>query len=464
MPLANLRDRGNRLKAFAENKKQSGPGRMQEDVQDSDYDGVGSTQTTPTKRVMASTTKLPIPQPTRRPVDPIFDENDTMRVNFDDTGRSMQPPPPAMFSQSLPPDRLEQLLSGSELGDSFMHSGISTPLNEPEDGYEQPYYEEQSRTPRGHQRREGRRPEKLSRSVGPSFQLGEDLFMSVVTQPTQRYPHKMRDGFSGSALKNRATESPERHPRHHKQASLQQSLPMREVKVHKQFRQESEDRDVRQKRFSSWESQRTANPIKTVEAAVEVESVVSSDYEAEDLQATPRGRTSRSPKQQQPPQPISASPVRRMAPAPLERKRRRPSTDYDDRILSNMSFGELQNEPFDFDPSVANAQTLSGTSGGNMETRLAQLEHHGHSEQRTFFGNMTLDEWECAGDWFADRFADIMKKMRQTRRNKRQMIQAFENEAAQREAAVRVRSDKIDRKLQTMKENGRRVVGERALR
>ncbi|CEJ84155.1 hypothetical protein VHEMI03398 [[Torrubiella] hemipterigena] len=462
MPLANLRDRGNRLKAFAENKKPLGPIRMQEDVQESDYDGIGSTSTTPTKRNMADAAKLPVPQPARRPVDPIFDDNDTMRVNFDDTGRSMQPPPPAMFSKSLPVDRLEQLLSGSELGDSFMHSGISTPLNEPEDGYEQPQYEERSKTPRGHQTRARQYPEKLARSVGPSFQLGEDLFMSVVTQPTQRYPHDMKDGFSGSAVKNRGLESPQRHHRHHKQASLQQSLPMREVKVHKQYRQESEDRDVRQRRFSSWEPQRAVKPIE-VEATVEVESVVSSNYDEEDLQATPRGRTTRSPKRQ-PQHPISASPVRRVPPAPLERKRRRPSTDYDDRILSSMSFGELQNEPFDFDPSVANAQTLSGTSGGNIESRLAQLEHHGHSEQRTFFGNMTLDEWECAGDWFADRFADIMKKMRQARRNKRQMIQEFENEAAQREAAVRIRSDKIDRKLQTMKENGRRVVGERALR
>jgi hypothetical protein len=46
----------------------------------------------------------------------------------------------------------------------------------------------------------------------------------------------------------------------------------------------------------------------------------------------------------------------------------------------------------------------------------------------------------------------------EARRNKRRIIQDFEQEAANREEAVRLKTQSIDRKLSKMKQDGQRVV------
>jgi hypothetical protein len=51
--------------------------------------------------------------------------------------------------------------------------------------------------------------------------------------------------------------------------------------------------------------------------------------------------------------------------------------------------------------------------------------------------------------------------LRVARRNKRRMIQEFEQEAASREEAVRVQTEAIDQKLSKMKQDGLRVVNAR---
>ncbi|RFU72399.1 hypothetical protein TARUN_9849, partial [Trichoderma arundinaceum] len=143
---------------------------------------------------------------------------------------------------------------------------------------------------------------------------------------------------------------------------------------------------------------------------------------------------------------------------PKDKKRRRESLDYDDMALSNMSYTELQREPFDFDPSKATTHIGIGGSAGTLSAKLEQYQHQTEKEQRFMFRNLAVDDWEEAGDWFADRFGDVMYKLREARRNKRRMIQEFEHEAASREEAVRLHTEAIDRKLTKMKQDGQRVV------
>lgn len=141
-----------------------------------------------------------------------------------------------------------------------------------------------------------------------------------------------------------------------------------------------------------------------------------------------------------------------------QRKRRRASPDYDDQALNSMTYGELQQEPFDVDPAKAIVQNGHGAEGDKLEGKLEQSRQQGGKEQQHMFATMSIDDWEASGDWFVDQFAEIMKKMKGARQNKRRMIQDFEDEASHREEAVRLRSEAVDRKLAKMRQNGQRVV------
>jgi hypothetical protein len=142
------------------------------------------------------------------------------------------------------------------------------------------------------------------------------------------------------------------------------------------------------------------------------------------------------------------------------RKRNRPAADYDDKVLSSMSWADLQKEPFDHDPAqAAHTHGQAGSETDQLTKNLERLKSETDEDQRAFFCRASMEDWEKSGDWFVDQFADLMKKLRDARREKREMVGGFEKEAAQREEAVRQRSEAIDRKLAKMRQDGRRVVG-----
>lgn len=143
------------------------------------------------------------------------------------------------------------------------------------------------------------------------------------------------------------------------------------------------------------------------------------------------------------------------------KKRSRASPDYDDMALSNMSYTDLQAEPFDLDPAQAAMQNSYGGDADPLSKKLDQLRHQSEREQRAVFSNLSMEDWEQSGDWFVDRFSELMSKLRDARRNKRQMIRDFEAEASKHEEAVRRRSEAIDQKLIKMRQDGQRVVGDK---
>lgn len=470
MPMNNQQDRVSRLRSFVQGRqseihpKESEIKQILDDNDDVPTDIISVS----TRQDLVDSARAPGPRTTRKPQNPILDENDTIRANFDEPiHRALSPA--SRIGKPGPSHRLDQLLAGSELGESFMHSRVSTPPNDVEE-YERPFYGqpiEPAENPRVIISRHPA-PKPTTRSNNnniPSFQLGEDLFMSVTSKPQQSYPADMKDGFSRAVLETYETvgaESPKNKHRHkpsHHHNHRHTQLPLREVKIQSLQHRDNDGRGEIQNRPHRWVKPDTKA---LSHASSDVGSVVFQGGE-DDLETTPKGRRSRSPRAQMT-RDAAGTPTRRKSAAPVDKKRRHVSADYDDMALSSMKFTDLQNEPFDFDPGVVNVQNRNMPMGNTLEEKLVQYQHHGYSEQRSFFGNMSLDEWEKAGDWFADQFSDVMKKLRDARRSKRRMIQDFEDEAAMREEAVRTRSDNIDRKLQTMKENGLRVVGEKMMR
>lgn len=454
-PLTNMRDRGNRLKAFVVHKPSLDGPTDQEDVHYPNNNEYGSNETTPTKQLVADAARMPVPQSVSQLRDQILDDNDTMQANFDE---------PIHIERQLvsevdrveQPRRIDQLMVGSELGDSFLRSGRSSPSLEREQ-YRRPDYYDQEEEEAYQQLPAKRYAPRSSVNAPAAFQLGEDLFMSVVTKTEQRYPREMKDGFSKSAIEGRRQYDRESARPQQNPPSKPQVLPLREVKIHRRHQHIG---------GPALGSSRNHHSLAKREdmSAEDSESVVSEET-TDSVQSPPRRRQACSPERrplgQRANQP-APSPTKR-AGMPTEKKRRRPSLDYEDNVLHNMNFDELRNQSFDINPQATKAQNGSINSAATLEQRLARLENHGQYEQRKFFTGMDIDEWEACGDWFVDRFGDIMKRMRDARRAKRQMIREFEDEIAHREEAVRRRSEKIDEKLQTMKENGRKVVGEQMM-
>ncbi|KAL2891599.1 hypothetical protein HOO65_010957 [Ceratocystis lukuohia] len=141
-------------------------------------------------------------------------------------------------------------------------------------------------------------------------------------------------------------------------------------------------------------------------------------------------------------------------------KRRRPSYDYDDSVLQKMDYSELKSQPFDYDPAVAPALQ---TTVGHGETLPAQLLHYKtrtDADQRDFFSRMTVTDWERSGDWFLDQFGDLVQQVIQARKDRRAIVGQFESEVASREEQVRTKHDSIERKMNKMKHNGLKVVGD----
>ncbi len=67
---------------------------------------------------------------------------------------------------------------------------------------------------------------------------------------------------------------------------------------------------------------------------------------------------------------------------------------------------------------------------------------------------MPISDWDSSGDWFLERFGDVMHRLREARQNKRAIVERFENEIAEREEAVRNKIHGISRRLTDLKSEG----------
>ena len=148
---------------------------------------------------------------------------------------------------------------------------------------------------------------------------------------------------------------------------------------------------------------------------------------------------------------------------PVSRKRSRQSCDYDDQHLASMSYADLANQAFDVDPQStvsAQAPAMPSREPLRLEDKVSRFQHKDEATQRVFFQNLSLAEWESAGDWFTGQFADMMGRMRDARKKRRKVIADFEEEVAVQEEAVRVKSENFEKRLRKMKEDGERVMRE----
>ncbi|KAH7275658.1 extracellular mutant protein 11-domain-containing protein [Fusarium solani] len=356
-------------------------------------------------------------------------------------------------------DRRPDLFSGSQLGDNFMESGITTPQNEPAEpvklGPELTRDLKKINPPRP---LPDNRLQRLTQITGGfNFGGGSNMEMKL---PQRHTINPISDGFQDTVITARGKPNgrQEERVRPESPARPDARLPMREIRIRKSHTGRSEAYDIGDRvrspsptvRGVQWPTHhRQEDPRRAVDNDVEYLS-------QEDEHATPR------PKKPKPaPRVLLESSMPAVATSTSrDKKRRRPSPEYDDVALRSMSFAALQQQPFDFDPSKEEQKGI-GVNADNLAAKLDQFRHLGDREQRDLFSNMSIEDWESSGDWFVSEFTGFMQRLTEARRHKRRIIREFEKEAADREEAVRLRTEAIDRKLCKMKQDGQRVVEDR---
>ncbi|KAI5868442.1 extracellular mutant protein 11-domain-containing protein [Durotheca rogersii] len=135
-------------------------------------------------------------------------------------------------------------------------------------------------------------------------------------------------------------------------------------------------------------------------------------------------------------------------------KRRHYELDYDDGALASMDYAELRREVFDFDPAQAEAQSAIGPPRGTLPEKLRHFIDKDQASQMEFFTKMPVNDWESSGDWFLERFGEIVQRFKDARQAKRSMVARFEHEIAERGEAVRNKIQGIDHTLSELKSEG----------
>ncbi|KAI0106285.1 extracellular mutant protein 11-domain-containing protein [Nemania sp. FL0031] len=140
------------------------------------------------------------------------------------------------------------------------------------------------------------------------------------------------------------------------------------------------------------------------------------------------------------------------------KKKRSLELDYDDGALAAMDYTTLKGEAFDFDPAQAEARSVFEPPRGTLPEKLEHFFAKDEANQANFFIKMPVRDWEDSGDWFLERFGQIITQFKEARKEKRNMVDAFENEIAEREEAVRNKIHGIGQTLAELKSEGENMI------
>lgn len=424
MPLPPVKDR-NRMKAFVEQTGNQLPPSPQKNRRDDHSPDTAYTENLESLNVVQADSQY-----VKGP-DDVFDENSRPQsVRSADGRRSTH---------------LDHLFAGSELSEGFMRSGRSTPTSEYHDKLAVKFASVPAPDPHY---KKLLPPAPDAGSSLPVLAVGSDFRMSLIPQQRVGKIAEINDGFSAAVVSHK---NPRRPPSPVRRGYHQHNSDLHQTKAAKREPRMSAPRATREGRGRA-QNRATYFPV-PAEAYRDSEDGSSSVQDDEDGRATPRSK----------PLVVRNKMQRDHSPTtmPVERKRPHISLDYDDQMLNEMEYKDLLQQPFDFDPATATSSTSADGHQGGLNQRLAQMKHMGKAEQEHLFGSMSVEEWELAGVWFSDQFASITRKLTIARQSKRRIVDSFEQEAATREADVRRRFNKIDEKLQKMREDGMKVVSGR---
>lgn len=133
--------------------------------------------------------------------------------------------------------------------------------------------------------------------------------------------------------------------------------------------------------------------------------------------------------------------------------------DYDLATLYKMSYESLKIEEFDKAPRGSPQVLSDDMQKKPLGDRLQHVhEKLGEEDKIKFIHSLSIEEWEDAGQWFVDRFSDIVKQTTQARQAKRKLARDFEAEVEQRYRHVEKRQQTVEDALSSMQRQGETLV------
>ncbi|KAI9836503.1 MAG: hypothetical protein M1837_003312 [Sclerophora amabilis] len=135
--------------------------------------------------------------------------------------------------------------------------------------------------------------------------------------------------------------------------------------------------------------------------------------------------------------------------------------DFPPEVLQAMSYEDLKAQSFDNDPHASVPKLPPEHASSSLTSRLGYVATLDMSEQSKFCDSMSTMEWEEAGDWFLEQFSSMLVRMKEARREKRNVAAMFENEIEMRESRVRQKGKDIDKVLYSMRRGGQEVLSGR---
>ncbi|KFY73159.1 hypothetical protein V499_06732 [Pseudogymnoascus sp. VKM F-103] len=127
--------------------------------------------------------------------------------------------------------------------------------------------------------------------------------------------------------------------------------------------------------------------------------------------------------------------------------------DFDHKTLYEMSYADLEKQPFDEDPNQAENSSLTGLSKP-LDDRMKMFQNAPAENQAAFLATLSIDEWEDAGEWLMKQFGTVMGKVADARRERRKIAAEFEERLAARDAEVRNKIDGVEDALNFLKDGG----------
>ena len=146
-----------------------------------------------------------------------------------------------------------------------------------------------------------------------------------------------------------------------------------------------------------------------------------------------------------------------------ESRKRDLELDYTPTELSGMTYKVLNSESFDHIPKISSANLQNEFPEAILKEKI-QLAYNlkendkCQSQRQALFTNLTLEQYEDAGDILLEKFSDVVGRYKEARRSKRIVAKEFEKEVLQREQIVRGKTTAVHGDLIGLRQAGQKVV------
>ncbi|KAL8824550.1 MAG: hypothetical protein Q9191_004975 [Dirinaria sp. TL-2023a] len=154
------------------------------------------------------------------------------------------------------------------------------------------------------------------------------------------------------------------------------------------------------------------------------------------------------------PQPNKAEP--RIA----EPRKRSLELDYTREELAGMSYKLLNSESFDHIPKPSGTALPSDLAQASLADKLDHVYQLKDKEEqrRNVFASLSIEQYEETGDLILEKFASLLNRYKDARREKRDAARGIEKEVAQREERVRSKTHAVEKDLTGLKRGAEDVI------